>query len=160
MAIEQVREHLKKWGRERDIREFIASSATVELAAQALGVEPARIAKTLSLKDREGGAMLVVAAGDAKMDNSKFKAEFGYKPKMLTAEEALSWTGHAVGGVCPFGLKMSLPIYLDISLRRFATVFPACGSGNSAIELTCAELAEYSLHQGWVDVCKCWEKGS
>ncbi|MBT9172057.1 MAG: Cys-tRNA(Pro)/Cys-tRNA(Cys) deacylase YbaK [Syntrophomonadaceae bacterium] len=160
MAIEQVREHLKRWGRERDIREFIASSATVELAAQALGVEPARIAKTLSLKDREGGAMLVVAAGDAKMDNSKFKAEFGYKPKMLTAEEALSWTGHAVGGVCPFGLKMSLPIYLDISLRRFATVFPACGSGNSAIELTCAELAEYSLHQGWVDVCKCWEKGS
>lgn len=160
MAIEQVREHLKEWGRERDIREFIASSATVELAAQALGVEPARIAKTLSLKDRDGGAMLVVAAGDAKMDNSKFKAEFGYKPKMLTAEEALSWTGHAVGGVCPFGLKMSLPVYLDISLRRFATVFPACGSGNSAIELTCAELAEYSHQRGWVDICKCWEKGS
>lgn len=160
MAIEQVREHLKRWGRDRDIKEFPTSSATVELAAQALGVEPARIAKTLAFKEREGGALLIVTAGDVKMDNSKFKAQFGYKAKMLTAEEALSRTGHAVGGVCPFGLKPSLPVFLDISLRRFSTVFPACGSGNSAIELTCAELAEYSLCRGWVDVCSGWDKGS
>jgi prolyl-tRNA editing enzyme YbaK/EbsC (Cys-tRNA(Pro) deacylase) len=159
MAIEQAREHLKKWGRDQDIKEFPTSSATVELAALALGVEPARIAKTLSFKGREGGAMLVVAAGDAKMDNNKFKAEFGFKPKMMTAEETLSWTGHAVGGVCPFGLKISLPVYLDISLQRFTTVFPACGSGNSAIELTSPELAVYSLSRRWVDVCKCWDKG-
>jgi prolyl-tRNA editing enzyme YbaK/EbsC (Cys-tRNA(Pro) deacylase) len=158
MAIEQVREHLKKWGKDQDIKEFAASSATVELAAQALGVDSARIAKTLAFKEREGGALLVVAAGDTRMDNGKFKALFGFKPKMLTPEEALFWTGHAVGGVCPFGLKTSLPVFLDISLRRFATVFPACGSGNSAIELTCAELAQCSLHRGWVDVCRVPEK--
>jgi prolyl-tRNA editing enzyme YbaK/EbsC (Cys-tRNA(Pro) deacylase) len=160
MAIEQAREHLKKWGRAQDIREFATSSATVELAAQALGVEPARIAKTLSFKGRDGGGMLIVAAGDAKTDNGKFKAEFGFKAKMLTPEETLALTGHAVGGVCPFGLQMPLPVFLDISLQRFATVFPACGSGNSAIELTCAELAEYSCYQRWVDICKDWDKSA
>ncbi len=155
MAIDRVREHFKKWGRDTDIMELAASSATVELAAQALGVEPARIAKTIAFKDKNG-AVLLVTAGDAKTDNSKFKAEFGFKPKMLKPEETLEYTGHAVGGVCPFGLRNNLPVFLDISLKRFATIFPACGSGNSAIELTCAELDEYSLNKRWVDVCKDW----
>jgi prolyl-tRNA editing enzyme YbaK/EbsC (Cys-tRNA(Pro) deacylase) len=155
MSIEKVRGHLKKWGRDADIIELEDSSATVELAAQALGVEPARIAKTLSFKDKDG-AILLVTAGDARTDNSKFKAEFGFKPKMLTPEENLEYTGHAVGGVCPFGLKGDLPVFLDISLKRFDSVFPACGSGNSAIELTCAELDEYSLNKKWVNVCKDW----
>jgi prolyl-tRNA editing enzyme YbaK/EbsC (Cys-tRNA(Pro) deacylase) len=156
MAIDKVREHLKNWDRDTDILEFEASSATVELAADALDVEPARIAKTISLKNGEG-AMLVVAAGDAKIDNSKFKNEFGFKARMLTPEEALEFTGHAVGGICPFGLKHNLLVFLDISLKRFDTVYPACGSSNSAIELTCSELEEYSLSKDWVDVCKGWE---
>ncbi len=156
MSIDQVRAHLKKWHRENDILEFDVSSATVELAARALGVEPARIAKTLAIKNGES-ALLVVAAGDARVDNKKFKAEFGFKPKMLTPEETLQLTGHAVGGVCPFGLKNNIPVYLDVSLRRFTTIFPACGSSNSAIELTCAELDEYSQNQKWVDVCRDWQ---
>lgn len=155
MAIDKVREHLRQWNRDKDILEFQTSSATVELAAQALEVEPARIAKTISFKGGEG-AILIVAAGDAKTDNGKFKAEFGFKPKMLTPDEALDYTGHAVGGVCPFGLVRDIPIYLDISLKRFQTVFPACGSSNSAIELTCEELEEYSGSRKWVDVCKGW----
>lgn len=155
MAIEKVREYLKKWNRDKDIMEFETSSATVELAAQAVGVEPARIAKTLSFKDGEG-AMLIVAAGDAKTDNSKFKAEFGFKARMLTPDEALEYTGHAVGGVCPFGLQDNVPVFLDVSLKRFETVFPACGSSNSAIKLTCEELDEYSMNKKWVDVCKGW----
>lgn len=155
MSIENVREQLKAWGRDKDILEYTASSATVELAAQALDVEPARIAKTLAFQAKEG-ALLVVAAGDAKMNNAKFKAVFGIKAKMLTPEETLEHTGHAVGGVCPFGLKNKLPVYLDISLQRFKTVFPACGSSNSAIELTCAELEIYSHSKQWVDVCKNW----
>jgi prolyl-tRNA editing enzyme YbaK/EbsC (Cys-tRNA(Pro) deacylase) len=153
MAIEKVREHFKKWGRDTDILEFETSSATVELAAQALDVEPGRIAKTISFKDGEG-AMLVVMAGDAKTDNGKFKAEFGFKARMLTTDEALDYTGHAVGGVCPFGLKNDVPVYLDISLKRFDTVYPACGSSNSAIELTCEELDKYSYNKKWVDVSK------
>lgn len=157
MAIDKVREHLIKWDRDNDILEFETSSATVELAAQALGVEPARIAKTISFKDGEG-AVLIVAAGDAKIDNVKFKAEFGFKAKMLTPDEVLDYTGHAVGGVCPFGLKNNIPVFLDISLKRFETVFPACGSNNSAIKLTCAELDEYSLNKKWVDVCKGWKE--
>jgi len=160
MSIENAREHLKRWNKDQDIIELDTSSATVELAAQALDVEPARIAKTLSFKNGENGALLVVAAGDAKTDNSKFKAEFGFKSKMLSIEEALEFTGHAVGGVCPFGLKNNIPVYLDISLRRFETVFPACGSGNSAIKLTCPELEEYSLSEKWVDVCKGWEENN
>ncbi len=157
MAIDKVREYLKKWDRDNDILEFEASSATVELAAQALDVEPARIAKTISFKDREG-AMLIVAAGDAKIDSKKFKTEFGFKAKMLSPDQVLDYTGHAVGGVCPFGLKNNIPVFLDVSLKRFETVFPACGSSNSAIRLTCAELEEYSMSKKWVDVCKGWEK--
>lgn len=159
MAIEKVREHLKKWNRDKDVMEFETSSATVELAAQTLGVEPARIAKSLSFKDGES-AMLIVAAGDAKTDNSKFKAEFGFKARMLTPDEALQYTGHAIGGVCPFGLQDNIPVFLDVSLKRFKTVFPACGSSNSAIELTCEELDEYSMNKKWVDVCKGWGEGN
>ncbi|MEG1795961.1 MAG: YbaK/EbsC family protein [Clostridium sp.] len=157
MAIDKVREHLKRWGRDSDILEFETSSATVELAAAALQVEPARIGKTISLKNGEN-AMVVVVAGDAKIDNIKFKNEFGIKAKMLSPEEALEYTGHAVGGVCPFGLKNDLQVFLDVSLKRFETVFPACGSSNSAIKLTCNELEEYSLSNKWVDVCKGWEE--
>lgn len=156
MAIEKVREDLGKWGKASDIIELDTSSATVELAAQALGVEPARIAKTLSFKGTDESALLVVAAGDARTDNAKFKAEFGFKARMLTPEEALDYTGHAVGGVCPFGLKNKLPIFLDISMKRFQTIYPACGSSNSAIELTCEELEKYSGSVRWVDVCKNW----
>lgn len=155
MAIDIVKVHLKKWGRDVDIIELKTSSATVELAAQALGVEPGRIAKTISFKDKDG-ALLIVAAGDAKTDNSKFKAQFGFKAKMLTPDEALQYTGHAVGGVCPFGIKDNVPVFLDISLKRFNTVFSACGSSNSAIELTCEEIDEYSSNKKWVDVCKGW----
>lgn len=156
MAIEKVREYLRQWGRDKDILEFDTSSATVEMASNALGVEPSRIAKTLSFKTEEG-AMLIVAAGDAKVDNSKFKLEYGMKAKMLTPEEALDYTGHAVGGICPFGLKLELPVYLDISMRRFETIFPACGSSNSAIRLTCNELEEYAKAMKWVDVCRGWQ---
>jgi prolyl-tRNA editing enzyme YbaK/EbsC (Cys-tRNA(Pro) deacylase) len=157
MAIEKVRSYLKKWGRDTDILEFDSSSATVEMASNALGVEPCRIAKTLSFTDGDG-AMLIVAAGDAKIDNSKFKAEFGFKAKMLTPEEVLDFTGHAVGGVCPFGLKLKLPVYLDESLKRFDTVYPACGSSNSAIELTCDDLEEYASCKKWISVCKGWQE--
>lgn len=153
MAIDKVREYLKSWGRDTDILEFDTSSATVQLAAEALDVEPGRIAKTISFKDGEN-ALLVVAAGDVKIDNSKFKKEFGFKAKMLSADEVLEYTGHAVGGVCPFGLKNNLPVFLDESLKRFDTVFPACGSSNSAIKLTCEEIEEYSIGIKWVDVCK------
>ncbi|MGQ9557836.1 MAG: YbaK/EbsC family protein [Desulfurispora sp.] len=156
MSIEQARAHLQKWHREKDILEFSVSSATVELAARALGVEPARIAKTLAFKS-DADALLVVTAGDARVDNKKFKAAFGQKPRMLTPEETLEFTGHAVGGVCPFGLKKELPVYLDVSLKRFKTIFPACGSSNSAIELTCTELEEYAKSRGWVDVCREWQ---
>ncbi|MGF7142525.1 prolyl-tRNA editing enzyme YbaK/EbsC (Cys-tRNA(Pro) deacylase) [Anaerotaenia torta] len=156
MAIDKVREYFRQWGRDGDILEFDTSSATVELAANALGVEPGRIAKTLSFKTGEG-AMLVIAAGDAKIDNARFKAEFGMKAKMLTPEEVVEYTGHAVGGVCPFALSHELPVYADISMKRFTTVFPACGSSNSAVELSCEELAEYSGSRRWVDVCKSWQ---
>lgn len=157
MAIEQVREYLKKWSRDKDILEFDTSSATVEMASEALGVEPCRIAKTLSFHNQEG-AMLIVAAGDAKVDNGKFKAEFGLKAKMLTAEEVLTYTGHAIGGVCPFALSQPLPVFADLSLKRFETIFPACGSSNSAIELTCDELEQYANCVKWVDVCKNWQE--
>lgn len=156
MAIERVREYLKKWGREIDILEFDTSSATVEMAAETLGVLPSLIAKTLSFRTQEGG-MLIVMAGDAKIDNSKFKTEFSMKAKMLTPEEALDFTGHAIGGVCPFGLANALPVYLDVSMKRFPYIYPACGSSNSAIKLTCDELFLYSGCNKWVDVCKDWQ---
>ena len=156
MSIEKVRTFFRPLGRSGDILEFPVSSATVELAAQAAGVIPARIAKTLSFSLEEG-CVLVVCAGDAKIDNGKYKAQFHCKAKMLTADEVLSYTGHAVGGVCPFGIENpAVKTYLDVSLRRFETVFPAAGSSNSAIELTCAELAEYAASSGWIDVCKGW----
>ena len=157
MSIEACRAYFRTLGREEDILEFDVSSATVELAAQAVGVEPARIAKTLSFLV-DDSCVLLVAAGDAKIDNAKFKAQFHTKAKMLTPEQVLDFTGHAVGGVCPFGLPEGSPVttYLDVSLRRFETVYPAAGSSNSAIQLTCEELAEYAHSAGWVDVCKNW----
>lgn len=156
MAIERVKDHFRKWDMEDRILEFEVSSATVELAAQALNTEPKRIAKTLAfLADQK--CILIVAAGDAKIDNLKYKLQFGTKAKMLTPDEAVSLTGHAVGGVCPFGVKDGVATYLDVSLKRFATVFPACGSSNSAIELSLAELEQCSKADSWIDVCKDWQ---
>lgn len=153
MAIERVRQFFKQHEIEDRIQEFEVSSATVELAAKAANCEPARIAKTLSFKKDEG-CMLIVTAGDAKIDNAKFKAQFGMKAKMLTPDEVLELVGHAVGGVCPFGINEQVDVYLDQSMKRFHTVFPACGSSNSAIELTITELEAYSGNKEWVDVCK------
>lgn len=156
MAIEKVKEYFKQFGMENRILEFATSSATVELAAQAVGCEPARIAKTLSFMVN-GSPVLVVAAGDARIDNPKFKAQFASKAKMLSAEEAETLVGHAVGGVCPFAVNEGVAVYLDESLKRFETVFPACGSSNSAIELTPEELERYSNAIAWVNVCKNWK---
>jgi len=154
MAIEAVRAYFSSLGIENRIMEFEESSATVELAAHAVGVEGARIAKTLSFHKDEG-CILILAAGDAKIDNKKFKNTFGMKARMLSAEEALELTGHAVGGVCPFAVKDTVVgVYLDTSLQRFSTVFPACGSSNSAIEVSCEELFQLSKAEMWVDVCK------
>lgn len=157
MAIDRVRAYLRTFGAEERILEFPVSSATVALAAQALGCEEARIAKTLSFAQGEG-CILVVAAGDAKVDNGKFKARFAMKAKMLSPDDAERLVGHAVGGVCPFGVNAGVPVYLDESLRRFETVFPACGSANSAIELTLDELERFSGAESWVDVCKGWQE--
>ena len=156
MAIEKVKAYFSAFGMADRIREFDVSSATVELAAQALGCEPCRIAKTLSFLV-EGEPILIVAAGDAKIDNPRYKAQFGTKAKMLTPEEAETMVGHAVGGVCPFGVNEGVKVYLDESLKRFSTVFPACGSSNSAIELTIAELEKVSGFLSWVNVCKNWQ---
>ncbi len=156
MAIEKVRAHFKQFGMEEKIREFEVSSATVELAAQALGCAPERIAKTLSFLV-EDGAVLIVAAGDAKVDNPKYKAMFQCKAKMLSPEQVEEMIGHAIGGVCPFGINEGVKVYLDESLKRFTTVFPACGSSNSAIELTIAELEKCAAPCEWVDVCKGWQ---
>ncbi|MGI5947967.1 MAG: YbaK/EbsC family protein [Lachnospiraceae bacterium] len=155
MAIEKVRTHLKKFGKENEIQEFPVSSATVELAAQALGVEGARIAKSMSFYQKEGtGCIIIVTAGDKKIDNSKFKHYFGMKAKMLHAEDVEELTGHAPGGVCPFANPDNTQVYLDESMKRFSTVFPACGSANSAIELTCEELCRCAGAIAWIDVCK------
>lgn len=156
MAIEAVKEYFAQFGMADRVQEFDVSSATVELAAQALGCQPCRIAKTLSFLV-DGRAVLIVAAGDAKIDNPKYKAQFGTKAKMLTPDEVVELVGHAVGGVCPFGIKEGVAVYLDRSLKRFETVFPACGSSNSAIELSIEELERYSGYTAWVDVCKGWE---
>ena len=153
MSIEKVKAYFAALGMEDRVLEFPVSSATVELAAAALGCEPCRIAKTLSFS--VGGApILIVTAGDVKINNAAYKARFGAKAKMLTPDEAVSLIGHAVGGVCPFAVNEGVTVYLDESLRRFETVFPACGSGNSAIELTIPELEKYSGYAAWVDVCK------
>ncbi|MGN8890870.1 YbaK/EbsC family protein [Dysosmobacter sp. HCP28S3_G4] len=157
MSIEKVRAYFRPLRLEERIREFDVSSATVELAAQAVGVEAARIAKTLSFKvdDRP---ILIVAAGDAKVDNGKYKAQFHTKAKMLTHEEAHTLIGHDVGGVCPFALPENVAVYLDVSMKRFDTIFPAAGSSNSAVEMSCQELEQYSSNfEAWVDVCKGWE---
>jgi prolyl-tRNA editing enzyme YbaK/EbsC (Cys-tRNA(Pro) deacylase) len=174
MSLESARTHLKKYKRDQDIKLFDVSSATVQLAALALGVEEARIAKTISLRipsqgpeaqaevsvtgtgsdSGSGSAMLVVAAGDVKIDNQKFKQTFGFKARMLTPDEVRELIGHEIGGVCPFGINAGVKVYLDESLRRFDTFYPACGSGNSAIQLSCAELETLAETSHWVDVCK------
>lgn len=153
MSVEKVREYFKTKGIDERIQEFEVSSATVSLAAKALDCEESRIAKTLSFHIGEK-VVLIVTAGDAKIDNPKYKARFGTKAKMLSFDEAEPLTGHAVGGVCPFAVNEGVDIYLDISLKRFNTVFPACGSSNSAIELSLRELEEYSDFIEWIDVCK------
>ncbi|MBR3807151.1 MAG: YbaK/EbsC family protein [Lachnospiraceae bacterium] len=156
MAIDKVKEYFKQFGIDHKIKEFEVSSATVELAAQALGCEGKRIAKSLSfLVDDK--AILIIAAGDAKIDNPKYKAMFNTKAKMLSYDQVEEYIGHAVGGVCPFAIPDTVTVYLDESLKRFDTVFPACGSSNSAIELTIPELEKYSNFTSWVDVCKDWE---
>ena len=153
MAIEKVKAYFKQLGIDGRVLEFDVSSATVELAAQALNCEPCRIAKSLSFLV-DGAAVLVVAAGDARVDNAKFKAKFHVKAKMLSPADTEALIGHAVGGVCPFAVNDGVQVYLDESLKRFTTVFPACGSSNSAIELTLPELERYSNYTEWVDVCK------
>ena len=157
MSIEKVRAYFAAQGMAARVMEFEVSSATVELAAAALSCEPCRIAKTLSFLV-DGAPILIVAAGDAKVDNPRYKAKFGTKAKMLTPDEAVSLIGHAVGGVCPFAVNEGVKVYLDESLKRFDTVFPACGSSNSAIELTIPELEQYSGAYEWVDVCKAWRE--
>ena len=153
MSIDRVKAYFRELGIEDKVQELAESSATVELAAQALGVEPGRIAKTLSFMV-DGSPILIVAAGDVTIDNAKYKKFFGAKAKMLTPDEAVTLIGHAVGGVCPFAVNEGVTVYLDESLKKFVTVFPACGSSNSAIELTMEELERYSLYKEWVDVCK------
>ncbi|MBE6072078.1 MAG: YbaK/EbsC family protein [Clostridium butyricum] len=157
MSIENVKDYLKRFNRDKDVLEFEVSSATVELAAAALSTEPARIAKTLSFKD-EDGCILIVTAGDGKINNSKFKKVFGFKAKMLSLEDVSTYTGHEIGGVCPFANPSNVKVYTDISLKRFQTIYPACGSSNSAIKLTCDELFEYSNSIDWIDVCTGWEE--
>lgn len=153
MSIEKVRQYMKNYGYEDKILEFEVSSATVELAAKAVGTEGARIAKTLSFLVEEK-AILIVAAGDARIDNKKYKALFHQKAKMLTPEQVDELIGHSIGGVCPFAVNEGVRVFLDESLKRFPTVFPACGSSNSAIELTIPELEKLSGYENWVDVCK------
>mgnify|MGYP001028949024 CR=1 FL=1 len=156
MSVQEVRAYLNQWDLGDRVMEMDMSSATVDLAAKAVGVIPARIAKTLSFRD-ENGCILIVTAGDAKIDNQKFKGLFGMKAKMLSPEEVLFYTGHPIGGVCPFALRRSdICVYTDISLKRFQTVFPACGSSNSAVELTCDQLFVVSGSKDWIDVCKQW----
>lgn len=153
MSIEKVRAYFARYGMENRIQEFTVSSATVELAALAVGCEPQRIAKTLSFMVGEK-PILIVAAGDARIDNPKYKAQFSQKAKMLSSQQAAELIGHGVGGVCPFAVNAGVTVYLDASLQRFETVFPACGSSNSAIELTIPELEQYSGFAAWIDVCK------
>lgn len=153
MSIERVRQYFSRWNMQDRILEFDSSSATVELAAKAVGCEPARIAKTLSFHV-QGDYVLIVTAGDRKIDNAKFKEQFKTKAKMLNPDEVEEKIGHKVGGVCPFGINEGVKVYLDVSLRRFESVFPACGSSNSAIELSIDELEKYSDCISWIDVCK------
>lgn len=157
MSIEKVKDFFRQYNMDSRIQEFDISSATVELAASALNCEPARIAKTLSFLVN-GQAILVVTAGDGKIDNRKFKECFGTKARMLSPDETVELVGHAVGGVCPFAVNQGVSVYLDVSLKRFDTVFPACGSDNSVIELTIGELEQYSGNLKWISVCKNWKE--
>jgi prolyl-tRNA editing enzyme YbaK/EbsC (Cys-tRNA(Pro) deacylase) len=155
MAIEKVREYFRQLGIEDRIQEFDVSSATVELAAQAVGVEGARICKTLSFQDGDDGCILIQTAGDTKIDNRKFKDTFHHKATMLSPEQVIAFTGHAIGGVCAFAIDHpGVRIFCDESMKRFETVFPACGSASSAVEMTCEELFRYSKAEAWIDVCK------
>jgi prolyl-tRNA editing enzyme YbaK/EbsC (Cys-tRNA(Pro) deacylase) len=155
LSIEIVREYFEQYGLADQIIETAVSSATVELAAQALGTAPARICKTLSFRKASGGAILICAAGDTRVDNKAFRELFGEKARMLSAEEVLAFTGHEIGGVCPFGISRDdVFVYADKSLQRFETVFPACGNGNSAIELTPADLFKYDKALEWAEVCR------
>jgi prolyl-tRNA editing enzyme YbaK/EbsC (Cys-tRNA(Pro) deacylase) len=153
MSIERAKKYFSRWNLQDRILEFNVSSATVELAAEAVGCEPERIAKTLSF-DVNGECILIVTAGDRKIDNTKYKAQFATKAKMLAPEEVEKIIGHGVGGVCPFGINEGVTVYLDESLKRFSSVYPACGSANSAIELSIEELEKYSNYKAWIDVCK------
>lgn len=153
MSIDKVREYFRQYGMEERVKEVEQSSATVEAAAEALGCEPKRIAKTLSFHTKEQ-VILIVTAGDRKIDNKKYRAQFGCKAQMLRFEEVEPLVGHAVGGVCPFAIREGVEVYLDESLKRFDTVFPAAGSGNSMIELNIPELETYSRSKAWIDVCK------
>ena len=155
MSVENVRNDLSAYGLGGRVMEFPVSSATVELAAAALGTEPARIAKSLTFYGKDGECLMIVTAGDQKIDNAKFKAFFGCKAKMMSAEDALAFTGHAVGGVCPFALPQdNVKVYLDASMRRFDTVYPAAGSSSSAVRMNCDELFMASRALAWIDVCK------
>ena len=156
MSIEKVKAYFEPLGLAGRIQEFSVSSATVELAAQALGCEGKRIVKTLAFQGKDG-PVLIATAGDAKVDNAKYKAYFGVKAKMLSHDDAAALIGHGVGGVCPFAVKEGVQVYLDISIQRFETVFPAAGSSNSAIELTIPEMEKFSGFTAWVDVCKAWQ---
>lgn len=156
MSIEKVRAYFAQYDMAQRILEFPVSSATVELAAQALGCEGKRIVKTLAFQGKDG-PVLIATAGDAKVDNAKYKAYFGVKAKMLSHDDAAALIGHGVGGVCPFAVKEGVQVYLDISIQRFETVFPAAGSSNSAIELTIPEMEKFSGFTAWVDVCKAWQ---
>lgn len=157
MSVESVVKYLNQFGAGQRVRTFDVSSATVELAAQALGVAPQRIVKTLSFRDGDSAtALLIAAAGDARIDNNKFKNVFGFKARMLTPEEVLTLTGHAVGGVCPFALPATTRLVVDVSVQRFDMVFPAAGSSNSAVGMTPDELFAFSRSADWVDVCKDW----
>lgn len=159
MSIEKARAALAAFGADHRICELAVSSATVALAAEAFGCEPARIAKTLSYKLSDGQVILIVTAGDSRVDNKLFKARFHCKAKMLTPQEAVEYVGHAVGGVCPFGVPDTVQVWLDVSMQRFDTVYPACGSSNSGIEVSCEELERFSRAAGWVDVCSGWDRG-
>lgn len=157
MSVESVKEYLKEYNLAERVCEFEVSSATVELAAKALNCEGERIAKTLSFLS-DDGCILIVCAGDAKIDNPKFKAQFNMKAKMLSPEQVIELCGHAVGGVCPFAVKDTAKVYTDISLKRFDIIYPAAGSSNSAVKLTCDELFNASKSLGWIDVCKGWNE--
>lgn len=158
MSVQIVRDYLKQWNYEDKIQEFDGSSATVELAAHAVGVIPAQIAKTLSFKV-DDACVLIVAAGDVKIDNHKYKQYFHAKAKMLTPEEVIDFTGHAIGGVCPFAVDRSrVKVYLDVSMKRFDIMYPAAGSSSSAVKLTIPELETCSGYEEWIDVCKGWQE--